>query len=580
MFRTTLISASLLRSLVFGCTAVTTVTLSSAALVGCADKEQPEYWIEKLEDGAYRGRAIERLGQMYEAAYSRANKDPEHAEVKAIVNKLVDPLSKVYTEGYTQLDENTRESVIELLASFRDPRTEPALKRAFAEFGKRGRGGKDVKFASRAVRDMKLKGVAAEVFAAFKKTKPSTKDGAYYRDLNEALLVVASKSWGTDLRAMLEADFPAVKKGDLQSQKDLKDRIYQSVTAAQLAGEIRDSEAVTPLVKILLDPKKAPAANEALLALTKIGKPSLDVAIKLLKNQHKDLAAFHKKRVEKAGGKAAKNAHVAKAATIIGTIGRKEGIEPLIATINGTKNDIERAGMLSALAMLPHTPAVVSTFKKGLSEMPKDANGPRGSLIQTLCEPATLFFDPSMTSILVSKGNELKSNKIALSLITLAAIKTMDARSAPKVKTLVNALPKSKEAIGKHMDKVRDAYKRSKTVLDECKQDTACYAKSAEKNQGDKTQIAGMKALYAIGQHGKTADAEKVVAQLDKALEEPTLRYVASQVIDHHYPSGSPEVAKKLDAIVARNKRSPDKAKVAGDKPIRDLIYRLRARAQ
>lgn len=580
MFRTTRITASLLRSLLFGSAAISVVALSAVTVVGCADKEQPEYWIEKLDDGAYRGRAIERLGQMYEAAYSRANKNADDPAVKSMVDKIVGPLSDVYTETYTELDERTRESVIELLASFRDPRTEPALKRAFAEFGKRGRGGKDVKFASRAVRDMKLKGVSAEVFAAFKKTKPSTKDGAYFRDLNEALLVVASKSWAGDLRGMLDEDFPAAKKGDLQSQKDLKDRIYQSVTAAQLLGEIADPASVTSLVKVILDPAKAPAANEALLALTKIGKPSLDVAIKLLRNKEPELAAFHKKRIEKAGGKAPKNSHVSRAATIIGTVGRKEGIEPLVATIKSTQDDVERAGLLQALAMLPHTAVVVSTFKQALSDMPKDASGPGGNLIQSLSEPATLFFDPSIASILVSKGNELKSDKIALSLVTLAAIKTMDASSIRKVKSLINALPKGKDAVGKHMDKVRDAYKRSQQLLEECKKDIPCYSKAAEKNQSDKKQIAGIKALYAIGQKGKPADAARIVSQLDKVLEEASLRYVAAQVIDHHYPAGSPEIAKKLEAIVARNKKSPDRAKAAGDKPLRDLIYRLRARAQ
>jgi hypothetical protein len=64
------------------------------------------------------------------------------------------------------------------------------------------------------------------------------------------------------------------------------------------------------------------------------------------------------------------------------------------------------------------------------------------------------------------------------------------------------------------------------------------------------------------------------------ALEEPALRYVASQVIDHHHPKGSKEIADKLEAIVDKNAESMDRDRSSGDKPLRDTMYRLRARAQ
>ena len=44
-------------------------------LLACADESQPEYWIEKLDDKAWRPKAIERLNQFYEDALTNAGKD-------------------------------------------------------------------------------------------------------------------------------------------------------------------------------------------------------------------------------------------------------------------------------------------------------------------------------------------------------------------------------------------------------------------------------------------------------------------------------------------------------------------------
>ena len=54
-----------------------------------------------------------------------------------------DPLTKTYVDNYNDYDTKTRVALIKLLASFRDKRTEPALKKAFEEFAKKPSGSKD-----------------------------------------------------------------------------------------------------------------------------------------------------------------------------------------------------------------------------------------------------------------------------------------------------------------------------------------------------------------------------------------------------------------------------------------------------
>ena len=137
MFRTTRTAASIARSLVLGSVSAATLTTLAATtmLVACASENEPEYWIEKLQDPAWKARSIKRLGQFYEDALTKANKDENAPEVKGLLEKIVVPMTNIYVNDYEALDEETREDLISLVASFRDPRIEPALKKALAESG-------------------------------------------------------------------------------------------------------------------------------------------------------------------------------------------------------------------------------------------------------------------------------------------------------------------------------------------------------------------------------------------------------------------------------------------------------------
>lgn len=587
MLRTSRVIATLLRTLVLG-SALAGITVGAASsLVACASENEPEYWIEKLDDKAWRPRAIERLSQFFEDAMTRGNKDFNNPDVKALLDKLVGPLTNIYVNEYANLDEKNRELLINILAGFKDSRTEPALKMAFEEFGKRGRGGKEVKWAARAVRDMKLKGTAPAVFEAFKKTKPSTKEGAYYRDLNEALLAVSDPSWAPTLLPMLEEDMPVMKQGDPNSVNDYKDRLYQTVTAAQILGELGDASAVKPLIKVVLDPAKQDAGNEALLALTKIGKPSVDAAVKLFQSKDDELAQFQQKKLQKASGAdkpPGGTPHVATAGMILGAIGRGEAVAPVLEALAAAKEDADKVPFLTTLAMLPHTPQVKEAFVEGLKNIDTDSEYNGGNALQQLAEPATLFFDASLASVLVDRAGEIKGKddkeKLTKALLALAAVKIMDQSNMGAVGALVSSMPKEEGALGPTIEKIKNAYDLGKKLLETCKKDAACYLTEAQKpqNQEDKTQIVGMKALYAFGQL-KGPDGAAALIDALPTLQEGSLRYVVSQIIDHHNPKGNSEVAAKLDAIIAKNKDSMDTEKASNDKPLRDAVYRLRARA-
>jgi hypothetical protein len=597
MFRTTRTRVSLVRSLVLGTASTATLAAfaASTVLVACANENEPEYWIEKLPDPAWKARSIKRLGQFYEDGLSKANKDENAPEVKALVEKLVGPMTNIYVADYDNLDENTREDLMRQLAGFRDPRTEPALKKALEEFGKKGRGGKDVKWASRAVRDMKLKSVAPDVLASFKKMKPSTKDGAYYRDFNEALVVVADPAWGPELVEILNQDFPMLDptKKDPNAVNDYKDALYQTVTAVQLLGDAKVAAAVEPLIKIVLDPVRVDAGNEALLALTKIGKPAAEMAVQLLEGKLPALQEYQKKQIQKKNNLQAPPAgdlHLAPAAMILGAIGRPEGVAPLTKAIADAKEDGDKAQFLATLAMMPHTKEVLNTFTEGFKDLPEDASGPGGNVLQTLAEPAALTFDSSFVPTLLERASVLAKEKdanagiVPASTLLLSAIKLMDASQVGKVSAAVKkaaAAANKEPAVQMFFRSVTEALENASKLTQKCGTDAECYLSAAKDpaNQTQKTQMTAMKAIFAYAQLKGPASV-KVLAEAMPSFEEASIRYTAAQAIDHHSPTGNEEVAKALEAIVDKRKDSPDRAKVAADKPVRDVVYRLKARAQ
>ena len=69
-------TASLIRALLMAA-ATPVLAVSAVTLVACQDESQPEYWVEKLDDGGWRARAIKQLDQFYEDGLTRANNNAD-----------------------------------------------------------------------------------------------------------------------------------------------------------------------------------------------------------------------------------------------------------------------------------------------------------------------------------------------------------------------------------------------------------------------------------------------------------------------------------------------------------------------
>lgn len=583
MLRSTRTIVSLIRSLTFGTAAVVATTaVSSTLLVGCKDESQPEYWVEKLEDQKWRPRAIKRLEQFFEDTITKANKDTNNPEVKALLDKIAEPLTKTYVEHYDTLDTKTRVSLIKLLASFRDKRTEPALKKAFEEFAKKPATKKDeqdIKWAVRAAEDLKLPGLHDPMLQAFLKLQASTPLGSItYKDYLKSMLVNADKSWAGPLKSLLEKEVSQPDRKDLEAQKAFLDQQFWQTTAARLLGEIKDDSAVEPLMKVVMDPVKGFAHTSAILALVKIGKPAMDAALKVLKDEDEKMATYAAERMMKATGSKKPpedKPHVRIAALVVGTIGRTEAIDPMVKTLEAQEKDVNKAVIARELTKIPASAESKEAFKKAYESIDLDTNIPPGiNALQMLSESAGTFFDPTMIEWMLERADKTKgsgeSKKGLQATITVEAMKLAKADQLEMVKKAV-------DDYGTKLEK--DMYAQTEKLVKACGDRVACYLDQMEKseNQNKKNQFVGIKAGYMAAALGDEKTAMELAKRLS-SFENGAILFVAVKAIDHLLPKGSKEVADQLDDFVTKAEKSADRRKQQMANTVKEVLFRVRAR--
>lgn len=581
MLRSSRTVVSLVRSLVLGTATTTTATVMVASmLVGCKDESQPDFWVEKLSDASWKARAVKRLEQFFEDAATKNGNDIKAAEVQELINKTVDPLTNAYVNDYDGMDTKTRVSLIKLLASFRDKRTEKALKKAFEEFAKKPSTAKDetdIKWAAKAAGDLKLESLAVPMVEAFVKLRASTMlGGVTYKDYAASMLDVPSKAWVGPLIARLEQEITPPGK-DKSLIDPFRDQQFWQATAAQLLGVIGDPQAVDPLMKVMLDPNKADIQPTALLALVKLGKPTVDSASKLIAGKEDKLVGFGMRRIKEITGKDVQGTpYVATAALVLGMSGRADATPALIAALSSEKDASTRAVIARELTKVPATEESKAAFKAAYESLTLETEiPPGGGALEVLTEAAGQFYDPGMIDWLLERaaktkgtGDDLKAFQAG---ITQVALKLAKADQLATVKAAVDRY--GSEDIEKKL------YKQVEAQLKACGERAACYVAAIQKaeNQEQATQFAGVKAGYMIGILGDDAARDELVGVID-GITNAAVRFVAAQAIDHLTPKGSKPVSDKLNAIITKNAKSADREKSAYDSSLKQVMYRIDAR--
>ena len=82
-----------------------------------------------------------------------------------------------------------------------------------------------------------------------------------------------------------------------------------------------------------------------------------------------------------------------------------------------------------------------------------------------------------------------------------------------------------------------------------------------------------------VGVYGNEKLRDQLVAGVDP-ISNAAVRFTAAKVIDYLSPKGSTAAADELQKLVDTNLKRGDPDKIAGDVPLKQVIYRLRSRAQ
>ena len=538
------------------------VLVTSAAVVGCADENDPKTWAKRLDDQAQRAPAIKRLESFYNDAMSAAstpNKQDDE-KVKAILDASVEPLTKTYITG--GLDEKTRKDLIKLLGDMGDLRAAPAYAKAFKDF-EPGKNDDDVKYASQGTTRLAQKGPIAdqglidalwECFAKFQPSK-NTKSINLVKDLQNAVMVVKDKSYGAKAVEKLAAPV-SDPKDPAQGMDQIQ---FWQLTAARLIGELKFTPGVKPLVKVLMTPTKADLIFPVRLALTRMPKEAEPVLIAALKGTDPELAALAEKYPEKA--------YIPRVAEPLAYISRPAGRDAILEALEKADNDSNRTVLATELTHFPSEAKVVKAYLEAYNKVPANAaiallGGGNGHAI--IAQAAENFFDPSLTEWLIKETAAAKGEAAdAMPPAALrAAIKLMTTTSSKAVGDAVNKIP------GQAVEK--DMYKAASAVVDKCKQDAACYVSVLDAPVPSTPPTAKMghvKAAWMAAIYGNAQTKADLLGKVDK-VKDSSVRLAMVEAIDHLAPQGDAATADKLEAIVEADKK-------AGVNYANDEVYKI-----
>ncbi len=591
MFRKARSIDSTLRSLLVGAAIAAGVSVTSGALVGCGGNENdPSTHVKYLSDASKRVPAVSRLVQFFEDAMTKDNKDRNGANVKPLLDKIVEPLSQLCVAG--DLDEKTQSKVVKFLSDARDPRGAPCLVKTLKDY-KPESNEEDVRAAARGVGPMKSKEAAGPLFEAFTKLRHSKpKASMITRDVHDALIDLADPSW--DAQCVTIIGKPINDRKDINI---LKDEFYWQITCSEILGTLKSANAVKPLIKIVLSPVKADGQATAIYALIKIGKPAIAPLVSLLQGADADLVEYAKLEYLKANQgpdgkppesatKAAPTAYVAPAALMLGSIGREEAIPPMIESL-AKADETGKIIIARELLKLPTNEAALNTVK-GIYEKTSitmsipPGVGARDQLLETM----GYLFDASLVPWLIKQALDAKGEDADLEPVRastlLSVMKLMKADQIAEVDKLAESKIKGPDdkptTLGKGYEK---EYKMAKDLLTECGDKLDCYfGKLADPNShvGEK-QFIGIKSAYMVGVLGGEAGRAKLVELLPKITNAAT-KFVSVQVIDRRSPKGDPGIAAKLQKMVDDADATKDGSKIASVASFKTVIYRLNARAQ
>lgn len=426
-------------------------------------------------------------------------------------------------------------------------------------------------------RDLADKGPIADralvdaLWSCFDRFRPS-KAKASKITLGLIATVLAVKDASYAPKAIAKLSTPVYAPGDRDEHHDKL--FFWLAPSVRLLGDLRDPQAVRPLVSVLLDDKKEYVVYPIAAALAKMPKDAEPVLIAALAGTDPELA--------KLADKSEEDAWRVRVAHGLAALSRPAGRDAIVDALPKMTNDKARAMLALDLTRFPPTARSTAAFREAFAKIPPELQvTTEGGIHERamdaramLASAAPSFFDPSMIDWLlkvkdtVGRAHNLDDFDSAA---VPASIELMTAPTANKVAAALNGVSKQKAS--------KQTFDNALALLNECKKSAACYVKELQKplpaSHSPSDRIRHLKAARMAGIHGDGTTRAALVDRL-AGIQDQDIRRAMLAAIDHLSPNGDAAVADKLEALVATERAS--NVLVAHDEMV-SVAIRLRSRA-
>jgi hypothetical protein len=502
----------------------------------------PEYWAARIAEP-----------EVFEARLERLERFVLPLEVESTPDaRVVVPLARSYVEHGRELTGKQRARLMALLTAMNDARIEPAVCQTISDFVA-GQADRDsaagMRHALLAVRRLHLVGCRPALLQTFLQLHVSSlAGGRVYKDLYEAMVELADVGWVPELSRKLSEPMHRPSDASPSGFDAFRDQQFWQTVSAELLGLSGQAAAVEPLVTVLLDPEKIDVHVTALLGLVKLGDPAFARASSLIGEPGR--------------------AHLG--ALVLGTQGRRRAEPVLLEALKRAKTVEERAAIALQLSHVPASTAGIAAFKQVVATTPID-----NLLAAQLVEAAATFRDSALVPWLLERADKQRGapDDVAAqqAVYVTAALKLAKVAQWPQVSSAAAKYGGSLE---------QAAASHAKKLLDHCSEDVACYVRALREpdNLTMSNQFAGIKAACMAAVLGSEATVPLLIDEL-KVVANAAVRFTIAQSIDHLLPDGSPSAAQRLDELIRADARSPDRERAAGNAPLKQVLYRLRARS-
>ena len=547
--------------------------LIAALGLGChAAEDDPEGQAGELSDPVRRENAIFNLKKIYTETLAANGGDRNNAEVKAIADVTVGPLTSAYL-AYPE-DRINGLSILDLLYEMQDPRSLPALIEA-------------LNWRTEVSEDHAIR--AAQTIQAM--DVPAAERPKVIQALARSLeRITDSRPEDNKMRVSMIRALGSLKdKGateiltNIATKQDEKQNFLINRLAAQQLGELRDPGAIPSLIKCLFlfapNQPELRMNDVAAEALILIGRPSLKPLLKVLAGDDASANAIAKqyidaikaRRPDLANRMTVQQVTGGEASFALGALGFSEALGPLLGET--TSSDTPRK-LNAAIALVridvpdADRDRVRSALKNVYGDLPKGLAGValRGQLLAAIAHT----YDADMMPFIYDQVVDAKANPdVRLIAVQNYALLANKADAAKLSQAISNEQPS--EAGG-----YREKFEERRPLLDlanECDTNVDCWISKAVSADGNKAR----KGAYMLGRYatGNAKAIEALVGQLGS--EDLGVRLSALMALDQIAVDGSPAAVAKIDELRVREEGQSVWTRFRGEAlPIQ---ARLRSRA-